>query len=635
MLRSLPLLAALFMSLVAVPSRLHAAEGESVDARVSHVTLYRGQAQVTRSVPVDGAGSLEVVVGSLPEQIVPGSLFAEGGEGVEIRAVRFRTRAVGEEPREEVRKLDEEILATQQQIDLTAKKQALLAKRAEYLDKLEGFVAPTAQTDLTKGVLDAAALERMTTFAFKQREQIAQDDVALAQQARKLNADLELLNRKRAEITSGAARTIREAVLFVQKNADGAAEVRLNYLVNNCGWAPSYAMRSAADRKNVRVEYNALIHQLTGEDWSDVELTLSTASPALSAMGPGLAPLHVILASEAANQGAANAPGQQQAGDDPFGGVRNGGYGRGMSKEQVTQQLAGLNSQRQEFAKSANNATAFAEQNRFNWSLNDIAGTMQQLELNGDETAMSVLRDEGADDARGPSLSYRLSGAVSLASRSDQQMVRIMHTDMPSQFYHVAVPVLNSYVYREAELKNTGDEDLLAGPITVYLEGRFVGQGEIPTVARGQSFVVGFGADPQLRARRELVSKTDAVQGGNRETRFSYRLLVENFSSQATAIRILDRLPHAEAGDDIRITLGDTSDKLSEDKLYIRSERPMGILRWDVEAPADAAGDAAKLIEYKYTVEYDRQYVVSLPAAKQVLQEEFERLQRDRQKRGG
>ena len=68
--------------------------------------------------------------------------------------------------------------------------------------------------------------------------------------------------------------------------------------------------------------------------------------------------------------------------------------------------------------------------------------------------------------------------------------------------------MLTSYVYREAELANSSDQDLLAGPITVYLDGRFVGRGEIPTVA-GQTFVVGFGADPQLRARRSSsTSKT-------------------------------------------------------------------------------------------------------------------------------
>ena len=276
---------------------------------------------------------------------------------------------------------------------------------------------------------------------------------------------------------------------------------------------------------------------------------------------------------------------------------------------------------------------SFDEQNRFNWNLNDVAYGLQQLEINGDADTLSVLRSDLPDEADGPSLSYQLAGGVSLASRSDQQMVRIMQTDMESHFYHVAVPVLTSYVYREAELTNSSDEDLLAGPITVYLDGRFVGQSEIPTVARGQTFVVGFGADPQLRARRELADKKDGVQGGNRETRFEYRLVVENFAGEATPVRVLDRLPHAENGDDIRVTLGETSDPISDDKLYQREERPMGLLRWDIEVAANAAGEEARLIDYHYAVEYDRQYVVSLPESKQSLQEEFERLQRDRQKR--
>jgi hypothetical protein len=605
--------------IIIVSHGIAAFAAETIDGRVANVTLYRGQAQVTRAVPIEGdAGSMEIVVGNLPEQVVPGSLFAEGSDAVEIRAVRFRTRAVGQQPREEVRQLDREIRDVQQQIDLTVKRQALLGKRTEYLGKLEGFVAPTAQSDLAKGVLDAEALERLTTFAFAQHEKIAEEEVALAKQAQDLNEQLQLLQRQLAEITAGAARTQREAVLFLQKHAAGPAEVRLNYLVSNCGWSPTYTMRSDAARREVRIEYNALIQQLSGEDWSDVVLTLSTASPALSAAGPGLAPFHVTLA--------ADTPEQQQ--QQPM-----GTYGRGLSKGQVMEQLDGLNKSKLEFAQAANNAVMFAEQNRLNWNLNDVMCALQQLEINGDATTVSVLRGERQDDANGPSLSYHLRGAVSLASRSDQQIVRIMQTDMESRFYHVAVPVLSSYVYREAELMNSSNEDLLAGPITVYLDGRFVGQSEIPTVARGQTFVVGFGADPQLRARRELADKQDGVQGGNRETRFEYRLVVENFTGDAMPVRVLDRLPHAENGEDIQITLGKTSDAISQDKLYQREERPMGLLRWDIEVPAKASGEEARLIEYQYAVEYDRQYVVSLPAAKQTLQEEYERLQRDRQKR--
>jgi hypothetical protein len=622
-------LVAAFIALTTLYSSSPVAFGDTTsEGRVSQVTLYRGQAQVTRTVRVEGkAGGLEIVVGKLPEQIVPDSLFAEGGEAVEIRAVRFRTRAVGEQPREEVRKLDREILETQQQIELNAKQQELLGKRTDYLGKMEGFVVPTAHKDLANGVLDAEALEKITNFSFGEHEKIVMQQSELGKKAHDLNEHLALLQRKHDEITTGASRTEREAVLFLQKQAAAPAEVRLNYLVNNCGWSPAYTMRSGEDRKKVRVEYNALIHQLSGEDWSNVSLTLSTASPALSSTGPGLAPFHVTLMNEGqvnAPAGPAKGPGQPQAANL---------YGRGLSKGQVQEQLQGLNLRKNRSILESNSAIAFDAQNKSNWDLNDVAYGIQQLELNGDATTLSVLRGEKQDEANGPTLSYQLAGNVSLASRSDQQIVRIMQTDMESKFYHVAVPVLTSYVFREAELANASDKDLLAGPMTVYLDGRFVGRGEIPTVARGQTFVVGFGANPQLRARRELVDKQDGVQGGNRETKFEYRLVVENFASEKTLVRVMDRLPHAENGEDIRVTLGEASDAISTDKLYQREERPMGILRWEIDAPAKAAGENARLIKYHYKVEYDRQFVVTLPAAKQTLQEEFERLQRERQKR--
>ncbi|HYO25766.1 MAG TPA: mucoidy inhibitor MuiA family protein [Lacipirellulaceae bacterium] len=616
MLRQRLALAALvWIAVGAVAARVVALEA---NGRVTHVTLYRGQAQVTRTIPIEGAaGAAELVIGNLPEQVVPDSLFAEGGDAIDVRAVRFRTRAAGEEPREEVRKLDEQILALERQIAQATKRQALLAKRVEYLAKLEGFVAPTAHSDLTKGVLDAEALERLTTFTFAQHEKIAEDDVALAAELRSLNERFNLLSAQKAEITSGAAHLLREAVVFLEKRADAPAELKLNYLVGNCGWSPSYTMRAGGDRRNVRVEYNALIRQLTGEDWTGVALTLSTASPALGSAGPGLAPFHVTLTSQPAV--------------DPATGATQF-YGQNASQQQVVAQLDRFNAERAKVAYQASNAVAFDERNQFAFTLNTYACAVQQVELNGDATAVGVLRS-GVADREGPSLSYELRGGVSLASRTDQQMVRILQTEMPSEFYHVAVPVLTTFVYREAALKNASDEDLLAGPTTVYLDGRFVGQGEMPTVARGESFVVGFGADPQLRARRELLDKTDSLQGGNRETKFEYRLAIENFSGQPLPVRVLDRLPHAEHGVDIQVTLGKTTDPVSGDKLYQREERPMGLLRWDIEAPADAAGESARLIEYEYSVEYDRQYVVSMPESKQQLQEEFERLERGR--RGG
>ena len=161
--------------------------------------------------------------------------------------------------------------------------------------------------------------------------------------------------------------------------------------------------------------------------------------------------------------------------------------------------------------------------------------------------------------------------------------------------------MLTSQVYREAELLNTSDEDLLAGPITVYLEGRFMGRAEIMTVARGQTFVVGFGADPQLRARRELADRAENLQGGNRELAFKYRLVVENFKGEAVPVRVFDRLPYSDRPNDVRVQLGDPKDPLSTDKVYLRTERPKGLLRWDITVDGNATADKARIVDYGFT----------------------------------
>jgi len=586
---------------------------ENVAGKVSGVTLYRGQALITRTILFTAVkGSQEVVVSDLPQHIVEGSLFAEALAGLEVRAVRLRQRAVGEEPREDIRTFDLALVELADKLQLNQKNQELAAKKAAYLDGLEGFVAPTAKNDLAKGVLDAVALEKVTLFSFAERQKIAEEQIAFLKEQRQLTEQATLLQNKKAELSSGTQRTVKEAVLFLETNAAGPATVRLNYLVNNCGWSPTYTCRAAQDRQTVDLEYNGLIQQMTGENWEEVSLTLSTASPALSAAGPGLAPFYVSLTRPTPNslEGPATAAASKQD--------------AGAYREIKARQQSANNA----FANSQN----YDDNLGFNWDVIRAANDSQTLELTNSKDVLATMRRD-AGDSSGPSISYQLPGSVSLASRSDQQMVRIMKHSLPSAFYHVATPVLTSYVYREAELKNTSPDDLLAGPITVSLDGRFVGRGDIPTVARGETFVVGFGADPQLRARRELIDKKENVQGGNRELSFKYRVAIENYKDQAAAVRIFDRLPYADRGSDVRVTLAELKLPLSTDPAYLRSERSKGLLRFDVDVAANATAEKALVIEYSFTVDFDRALQISPVGARPEEQREFEQLQRGRLKK--
>ena len=181
---------------------------------------------------------------------------------------------MGEEPRDEVRKLDEQMISTSEALALNQKKQELTGRKMQYLDQMDTFVAPTAQVELSKGVLNAETLQQLTKFSFEQRAAIAEEQIALATEQRELSEKLQLLERQKGELARGSQKTVNEAVLFVEKQAEGDQVIELSYLVNGCGWSPTYTIRAGDERTQVEVEYNALIQQMTGEDWSNVKLTL-------------------------------------------------------------------------------------------------------------------------------------------------------------------------------------------------------------------------------------------------------------------------------------------------------------------------------------------------------------------------
>ena len=611
-MKSLTCLAFFAAAICLVPVQLLTAQEIKVDSQVSAVTLYRDQAMVTRNLELQGeAGSQELVVVDLPENIVGDSLFAEGGKDVEVRAIQFRTRAVNDSPRKEVREISDKIKGVAAKMKLTTKKLELLNKRGAYLDKLETFSAKSANADLNRGVLDAVALEKLTKFSFAQRAEILDQQFALQTEMETFQQASSLLSRQLNSITNNANKTTREAVLYVEKMGDKNEQVRLSYLVASCGWSPSYSVRGSENEATTRLEYNGLIQQMSGENWKNVQLTLSTASPAISAAGPGLAPFRVGLnARNAPNQAKRKAAAQEV-------------YVQGRASN--VKALLNMNQ----------NAISLDDNLKTSWGLNDSISAYACEELNGVSSVGNSFQDPLRQAVQQPSFNYQVKSPVTLLSRNNQQLVRILQTELPSQFYYVATPILTSYVYREAELNNDSQTDFMAGPITVYLDDRFVGRGEIPTVARGQRFVVGFGADSQLQSSRELVSRTNETNGGNRETKIEYRLTVENFKDTPADIRIVDRMPVTNETDRLRVTLKLDDGELSEDEAYTRSERSKGILRWDASVPARSMGNTAYEIDYGFTMEHDRNYVVSLPTkiAKQEQEEEFFDMQNKRYNR--
>jgi hypothetical protein len=588
---------------------VRAAEPAVVDGRVSAVTVYQGQALVTREVEVkDVQGLHEVVVTNLPESVLPGSLFAEPSGGVEVRSVRYRARPIEEDVRKEVRELADQIQLVQDKLAAVAQERQLLDQRKKYLASVEEFTASTSKLELKSGILNPETLKTLTQFLFAEREKIAKRELELAQEERRQNNENELLARKRETVAAGSARTVREAVVIVNApkgEAAGAAKLKLSYLVGNASWSPSYNLRATEVRDQVTVEYNASIQQMSGEDWSDVEMVLSTATPSLVAKAPTLDPLTIKLGAAVPATpalSAADSYRQVQESRAELERIRGTATNGPDAKSESSLAVETLSRSGGVGGWSFDGTnTVVADE-----GLNKAARELQLMDFN---TSLSELRrkdDRSPSSVEGVSVSYRLANRTSLPSRSDRQLIQIASLPLKGDFYRLATPVLTSFVYEEARLTNTSDRVFLAGPAATFMGGQFVGRGDLPTVAVGESFTVGLGIDSSLRAERELVNKEERVQGGNRVVDFTYELSLENFGHEPAKVRLMDRLPTV-GETDIKVTLVKSDEKVSDDDAYQAANRKDGILRWDVETPAQAVGAKRKVLRYTMQIEYDKQ----------------------------
>lgn len=547
------------------------AETPAMTGDISKVTVYRGQALVTRTVNVSlPAGSSELLLTDLPEKIVPESLYARTSGDVKVLSVRYREKAVKQDTREEVKRLEaqiEDVKLRQFHAKRDREHAVYLWEKFRDLWKLS---VDSANIDLNRSVMQSQQIEQFAQYLESKSVEWHRTVVGLQDTEANLVKELELLERKRSELDAGRSHTEREAVLFITSQSEKKTVIELSYLVNGANWFPQYNMRANPQDSNVLIEYNAVVNQTSGEDWKAVTLSLSTAEPTMVSAAPVLDPMLVMLSH----------PVQ---------------IAQPQQREQIFRQYQESRKLNIKLGISANEA------------LNSLAMENQAFFLMADEKQLKDFQEDVAEILRieGVSVTYDLPGALTLPSRSDQQLVTIAAINTEADFTLVATPLLTDYVYLQAELLNDSDTVLLPGQASMFRNGEFVGKGAVPLVTSGEKFIAGFGINSQVQVTHELEDKKTKIQGGNRIDTYNYRITVNNYADTAVGLRLLDRLPYTDDSS-VKIELVKTEPELSKDGEYLRTARKKGILRWDLQLKPNTVDQQATVVEYSYTMEYDR-----------------------------
>ncbi|MER5171818.1 MULTISPECIES: DUF4139 domain-containing protein [Thioclava] len=484
--------------------------------KVSAVTLYPQGAEVVRQVRIpQGAG--QVVIAGLPQSMTLDRLSISADQarlsGVRLVAGNGADSPALGEARVRVTQLTEALAQKEDGVKL------LQAEAEAALDRVAYLRGLNPQGDAQQA-LDLG--EQIEARALVARRNAVEAQARARQAEAALDPDRRALAEARADLSDLEAKSQTEKHL--EATATGEGVLTLTSFVEDAGWAPVYDMRLDREAKQIDLTRLVSVHQSSGEDWSGVDLTLSTARP-----NDRMDPTELW-------------PDLRQIGTEgPV--LRSMGAAAPMA-----------------------------------------------------ESAAMLKSDQLDPQMEGVSLVYHLPEAVDIRDGAEALRLRMQDERLASDIWAEAVPSRDETAYLVAEATNNGEEPILPGRATLYVDGALVGQSDLPMTMPGEKITTGFGALDGVTLSNDVTRQTgDRGVISRRNAREEItRMTVENHTGQDWPLRVVGQVPYSEQ-DDLKIDW--TAEPApSETDLDDRT----GVLGWRFDLPAKASREITVTTRFEW-----------------------------------
>jgi uncharacterized protein (TIGR02231 family) len=124
--------------------------------------------------------------------------------------------------------------------------------------------------------------------------------------------------------------------------------------------------------------------------------------------------------------------------------------------------------------------------------------------------------------------------------------VEVSRFEVPCFTARVAFPEVLPQVFLRASLKNQGPGPILAGPVTLIVDGMWVGTGDVLYVGPGESFDLGFGTDDRFLVRTKRRRAEDKKLVAKDVVHFIREAILSHTGSTTEKVLVHLRLPVSE-----------------------------------------------------------------------------------------
>ncbi|HIA71949.1 MAG TPA: mucoidy inhibitor MuiA family protein [Phycisphaerales bacterium] len=518
------------VSLEMLPSDAHSV--------ISDVTLYRNRASITRTATLDlDAGGHSIFFRDLPDSAYLDSVQARIHGNAKLLSVETSNIPIIEDTSSLVAAINAEIKEAEAKLSLSSSKGKSISLQIEMLKTL----IEKATNDKAPPV-DIDAFDAQIKFIGTRMQELSASSAENTLEIQELNKLLQYLNQRKRNVTS-QRRTQINAIVDIGVNLAGTVEIQLTYLVYNASWTPVYSVRANPKGDKIAIDYDAKLEQKTGENWTDVSLTLSTAQPQQSITPPMPNPWFVNVYIPPTPQ--------------PV--IRVG--------SEIRSSVA--------------------------YSMSDADHSFG-LEMDTSEKSVEWASAAASIVGDGPAVSFVLPRTVTVPSnKEDAQTTSIATIETSAEHFLIAVPMLTDRVFIRSEVTNKSGYVLLPGTASIFHGSDYVGKTSMKTISPNETFSLDLGIAPKVTSTRTLVEKTTSstgLFGSGIQTMYDYRISISNGEDSTIDIHVYDRIPVSQ-NEEIEVLVKNLSSPLSTDATYVSTNQQQGILRWDLSIPANQTGD--------------------------------------------
>jgi uncharacterized protein (TIGR02231 family) len=431
-----------------------------VKSKIDAVTVYPDAAAVTRVAEVEApAGASTLVFRNLPMNIDPASLRVTGAAGTQLAIGAVEARVAPTEAKlpdtaieARLKQLRAEREGWQVSIDALSAKLAMIGNYSKIEPQKLGREDKTLDLGQWQSAFDMIGSAMARTG----------DELRSAKaKAKELDDEIAGLTSNRGR-PAGKNSASRNVVVEIEAASAAPAKFTLSYRVAGAGWSAVYDARLDSQKPALEWVRRAAVSQRTGEDWTDVELAVSTVQTTGGTQAPEMETQKLVFVEA----------------DEPE-------VFRGGRKKKAVRRMAEMADAAKVAAPSAQPALAGAP----------APAPMVRAE----EREASV--EAGAFQA-----TFRIPGKVTLASDGAVKTLRVGAANPTPALSVKTSPSVEEAAYLTARFTIEDETPVLPGRVNLFRDGVFAGTSFVKLVAPGEPVDLGFGVDDRVKVSRTPVN---------------------------------------------------------------------------------------------------------------------------------